>query len=405
MGSKTGYENLVDRIQESDDIADSDRDVLDEFRRQLDLLSSRYSLNRKIKLLRHLVLLAERYGDVASLPDDRSHAEETVAWINREFTNEETNRDYRAAIRVFGRHVTDGDEIPESLSWVPSGTSSTYDPAPDPGEMLRWDDEVQDMLDAAMNTRDAAAVALLFDAGLRGGEYASLTVGDIADSEYGLQVTVNGKRGQRSITLIPSVPYVRDWLRNHPAGDDPSAPLWSKLGRNEEVSRTMKNDLLKRVAERAGVTKPVTPTNFRKSSAAHLASKGMNQAHLEDHHGWVRGSSVASRYVSVFAEESDRELARVYGAEVPDQDDDEIAPIECPRCGEQTPRERSLCVWCGQALEPGAAEQAEAVDDLLVEEIAQSGPERAEQLMDLRKEVREDPEARADLIDRWLDLS
>lgn len=405
MGNQTRYENLVDRIHESDEIDDSDRDVLDEFRRQLDLLSSRYSLNRKIKLLRHLVLIAERHGDVARLLDDRDHAEETVVWINRKFENEETNRDYRAAIRVFGRHVTEGDEIPDSLSWVPSGTSSTYDPAPDPGEMLRWEDEVQDMLDAAMNTRDAAAVALLFDAGLRGGEYASLTVGDISDSEYGLQVTVNGKRGQRSITLIPAVPYVRDWLRNHPAGDDPSAPLWSQLGRNEEVSRTMKNQILKRVAERAEVRKPVTPTNFRKSSAAHLASKGMNQAHLEDHHGWVRGSSVASRYVSVFADESDRELARVYGAEVPEQEDDKIAPLDCPRCGEQTPRERSLCVWCGQALEPGAAEQAEAVDDLLVEEIAQSEPERAEQLIEMREEVREDPEARADLIDRWLDLN
>jgi integrase len=405
MANQVQYENLVDRVHESEEISESDREILDEFRRQLDLLASRYSLSRKIKLLRHLVLIAERHGDVASLLDDRDHAEETVAWINREFENEETNRDYRAAIRVFGRHVTDGDEIPDSLSWVPSGTSSTYDPAPDPGEMLRWNEEVQDMLDAAMNTRDAAAVALLFDTGLRGGEYASLTVGDIVDSEYGLQVTVNGKRGQRSITLIPAVPYVRDWLRNHPAGDDPSAPLWSKLCRNEEVSRTMKNQMLKRVAERAEVTKPVTPTNFRKSSAAHLASKGMNQAHLEDHHGWVRGSSVASRYVSVFADESDRELARVYGAEVPEQEDDKIAPLDCPRCGEQTPRERSLCVWCGQALEPGAAEQAEAVDDLLVEEIAQSEPERAEQLIEMREEVREDPEARADLIDRWLDLN
>ncbi|MFB6135005.1 MAG: tyrosine-type recombinase/integrase [Halanaeroarchaeum sp.] len=267
--------------------------------------------------------------------------------------------------------------------------------------MLRWDTDIQRMLDAARNPRDRAAVALQFDAGLRGGEFAALEVGDLSDHKTGLQVTVQGKTGRRTVTLIPSVPYVERWLAEHPASDDPDAPLWSKLDRAEDPSQAFKIKMLKRVARRAEVAKPATPTAFRKSSAAHLASKGMNQAHLEDHHGWVRGSDVASRYVSVFAEESDRELARVYGAEIDDdQDDDEIAPVECPRCGERTPREKSLCVWCGQALEPGAAERAEALDDLLVSAMAESDPDEASDLLELRDRIRDDPEARAEAIDR-----
>lgn len=248
------------------------------------------------------------------------------------------------------------------------------------------------------------AVAVAFDTGLRSGEFQALTVGDVTDHRHGLQVTVEGKQGRRSVTLIPSVPYLQRWLGDHPRGDDPDAPLWCTLDTGEALSYQMKTRMLSDPAERAGVEKPVTITNFRKSSAAHLASKGMNQAHLEDHHGWVRGSDAAARYISVFAEDADRELARIYGREVEEPEDDEIAPLACPRCGKETPREKSLCVWCGQALEPGAAERAEALDDILVQELAEADPGTATDLLDLRDRVRTDPEARAEVIDRITDV-
>lgn len=89
------------------------------------------------------------------------------------------------------------------------------------------------MLDACSNDRDRALIAVAWDAGARSGELRSLTIGNVADHKYGLQITVDGKQGQRTITLIPSVPSLRDWLRNHPAPDDPDASLWSKLNSPE----------------------------------------------------------------------------------------------------------------------------------------------------------------------------
>ncbi|MDZ7701786.1 MAG: tyrosine-type recombinase/integrase [Halobacteriales archaeon] len=393
------FANLRQRIHQSPDITEPDAAALETFAEQLDLRRATYSDARKAKLMNHLVIIAEQFGDVAEVLTDREAAESAVAWVNRTYSNESTNRDYRVALRMFGKHVTDGDEVPPSLEWISSNTSSSHDPTPDPTDMLRWDTDIQAMLDAALNPRDRAAVALQFDAGLRGGEYAGLTVGDISDNKHGLQVTVEGKQGRRTVTLIPSVPYVEQWLAEHPAVDDADAPLWSHLDEPTDPSQTFKIKMLKRVAERAGVTKPATPTAFRKSSAAHLASKGLNQAHLEDHHGWVRGSTVASRYVSVFADEADRELARVYGAPVETEESDEIAPLDCPRCGKETPREKPLCVWCGQALEPGAAQRAEQADDILVEEIADASPEEASELLEFRKRVRSDPEQLVEIID------
>jgi hypothetical protein len=77
----------------------------------------------------------------------------------------------------------------------------------------------------------------------------------------------------------------------------------------------------------------------------------MSQSHLEDRMGWTRGSKAASRYISVFAEEADREFARMEGVNVSEESDDKPdAPVECPRCGQESPAGSAECVWCGQAL-------------------------------------------------------
>lgn len=394
-------DTLRDRIAAGDDIGAADRERLLEFSETLDLLAQTYSDYRHEKLLRHCVIMAEELEDdtlTASLTD-RDSAEGIVAWVNRNYSNEETNRDYRSAVRVFAKRVVgDNDECPPSVDWVPTGTSTNYDPSPDPREMLTWDEDIEPMLGECYNARDAAMIALQFDAGLRGGEFKSLEVGDVQDHDHGLQVTVEGKQGRRTIMLIPSVPYVNRWLDAHPDREDPDAPLWSKLHQVEGISDRMVSKAFDEVADRAGITKPVTLTNFRKSSAAFLASRNLNQAHIEEHHGWVRGSNVAARYISVFGADSDRELARLHGVDVSDEEPDSIAPLECTRCGRETPRDEPLCVWCGQALDPQAAVELDESDGELNESLATLPPEKAQKVLDL-VDILDDPEVSGALLE------
>ncbi|AXR78963.1 Site-specific recombinase XerC [Natrarchaeobaculum sulfurireducens] len=395
-------DSLRDRIQDGDEIGDRDRDVLLEFSDRLDLLAQQYSDYRHEKLLRHCTIIAESLedGTLADALEDRGAAETIVSWINRTYSNEETNRDYRSALRVFAKRVTDGEEPPESIEWVPSGTSNNYDPTPDPRNMLRWDDHIEPMLEECYNARDAAMIALQFDAGLRGGEFKDLTVDDVQDHKHGLQVTVEGKQGRRTVMLIPSVPWVNRWLDAHPDRHAPNAPLWSKITKAEPISDRMVSKVFDEVAKRAGVTKPVTLTNFRKSSAAFLASRNLNQAHIEEHHGWVRGSRVAARYISVFAEESDRELAKIHGVDVTDDEPDPIAPLECPRCARETPRKEPLCVWCGQAMNPQAASELDEADERESKSLAELPPEKAREVLEMVDDAIDDPEVRASLLDR-----
>lgn len=243
-----------------------------------------------------------------------------------------------------------------------------------------------------------AMIALQFDAGLRGGEFKSLKVGDLSDHDNGLQLTVEGNQGRRSLLLIPSVHYVNRWLDAHPDRSDGDAPLWSKLHEPVRISDRMVSKVLDTAAERAGVTKPVTLTNFRKSSAAFLASRNLNQANIEEHHGWVHGSKAAARYISVFGDDSDRELARLHGIDVSDEEPDSITPATCPRCARETPPDDPVCVWCGQVLDPEAAESLERSNEALTETLAQLDPEKAQSVLRLAQ-LADDPEVQSALLD------
>jgi hypothetical protein len=44
------------------------------------------------------------------------------------------------------------------------------------------------------------------------------------NSQYA-EITVNGKTGSRSIPLFTAIPYIKDWLDDHPQGKNPNVFL------------------------------------------------------------------------------------------------------------------------------------------------------------------------------------
>lgn len=392
----------------------AEREALLSFSDRLRLLASEYSDHRHDKLLRHCTRMAEHVdASLAAAPSDRETAEAFVRWIHDTYENPETNRDYRVALRTFGRRLaeangtisTDRDDIPDALSWVSASTPSNYSPSPDPAAMLRWADDVKPMIDAAANARDAALIATAFDSGARSGELRSLRVGDVTEADHGLRIRVDGKTGERSVTLVPAEPYLSGWLGEHPASGDPAAPLWSKLGSPEALSYRRFNDLFKACAARAGVDKPVTPTNFRKSNASWLARQGANAALIEDRQGRSRNSPVVARYVARFgADDEQRQYAALHGLEVEATGEESLAPIECQRCGRDTPHDEPMCVWCGRATNVVAAETADRVRSSIRRAMARSDDagERAA-MLDTLEELDTNPEAASELVQAAVD--
>lgn len=366
---ETAIDRNVERCEERDGMSEADAEAILDAHDQMTLLGrSEVSASQHSDVLMRSVKMAREVGGVADALEERDAAEEIVRWINREYDNPETNRGYRQCIRAFGRHALGVDELPDCLDWVPAGYPSSYDPAPNPEKMFDWDEHIKPMLDACENIRDEALIALSWDLGPRTSELHEIQVRNISDGEYGLRVNIeNGKNGSRSPTIVKAVPHVRDWLERHPGeGDD---WLWTQLSKPKRISRNYLRDILKAAADRADCTIPSTPTptRMRKSSASYLASQNVNQAFLEDHHGWVRGSDKAARYVAVFDDANDRAIAEAHGVQV-EREDDEPTMIECVRCETLNEADRTRCRQCDQALSQEAAE-AEAIVDQLQDRI------------------------------------
>jgi len=377
-------DSLRERIEDGVRDVDGDADVLLTFSDEMTLRREEYGDHRHLKLLRHATRMAEHAGDLEAALEDEDACKDIVRWIHREYDNEETNRDYRVALRMFAKHATDGDEIPDSVEWVSTKTSRDYNPSPNPAEMCRWEDDIQPMIDEARNPRDAAAIALQMDAGLRGGELYDLTRGDLTDSEHSIKVWADGKRGEHGVDLIPSIPYVNRWLDEHPS-TDPDAPLWSKLSAPDHLSYQRFLQMFKEPARRAGVDKPVTPTALRKSNASWLAHRGANEALIEDRQGRVRGSDAVSRYVAAFGEDdAETQYAALNGLDVEQTESaEERAPVTCPRCERETPADKDECMWCNQALSLEAAEQRRRERLRRMKAMSQAEGEQLDQLLEL----------------------
>jgi hypothetical protein len=84
--------------------------------------------------------------------------------------------------------------------------------------------------------RDKCYHAISRDLSARPHEILKLNVGDatfknLGTSQY-CEVTVNGKTGQRTIPLINSIPYLKDYLdHEHPMPNNPNAPLSPSFSR------------------------------------------------------------------------------------------------------------------------------------------------------------------------------
>ncbi|MFB6205630.1 MAG: tyrosine-type recombinase/integrase [Haloglomus sp.] len=391
---------LVERAEASADMSEADAAVIFDAHDEIELLGRQeFSVASHETILMHAVKFAVEVGGLhaAIREGDREATERIVRWINREYDNPETNKRKRTALRRLAALASDGEGMPDSVAWVPSTYPSTYDPAPEPGKMYHWDDHIEPMLDAARNSRDRAWVATAWDLGARMSELYALQHNDVSDSDHGLQITIrNGKTGTRTPTLITAVPYLRRWLDDHPGrGED---YLWTRLNRAERISQNRLRDILKELADEAAMTPPSTPTptRMRKSSASFLASQGVPQPHLEQHHGWARGSDEAARYIAVFGDAAEREIAAAHGVDVEPDEPDEIAPMECYRCGRDTPRDRETCMWCGQALSPEAAADAEARERRAQETLARMDSEKAIAFLRVIESM-DDPEVAAAL--------
>lgn len=105
-----------------------------------------------------------------------------------------------------------------------------------PSDLWTQDDDLL-FLKYCPSKRDKCYHMIARDSSCRPSEILKLKIKDVAFKLVGnkqyAEILVNGKTGSRHIPLISSIPYLKDWLDEHPMNNIPNASLICGVGRRK----------------------------------------------------------------------------------------------------------------------------------------------------------------------------
>jgi len=219
--------------------------------------------------------------------------------------------------------------------------------------------------------------AVARDTSCRPHEILKLRVKDIVFKTCGnyhyAEILVNGKTGTRSIPLFDSIPYVKDWLDEHPLKGNPNsflvAGIGRSIGRPIEIStlgmiyrKQYKRRLFPKLLEDPTVPpedkkkikellrKPWNPY-IRRHSALTEKSTILKEHVLRQHAGWSPRSQMHLKYLHYFGNESNESLLEAYGIVTKDRNrQDVLRPKQCPNCNEPNKPDSRFCARCRMVL-------------------------------------------------------
>lgn len=237
--------------------------------------------------------------------------------------------------------------------------------------------------------RDRCYHAMACDTSARPHELLSLKIKDIkfkvsSDSIQYAEVTVDGKTGPRTLPLIDSIPYLKEWILNHPNGNNPDSWLFVSLsdknyGSNNNDNFTLSNQLsvnglLKRYknqyfnlfrklsddkkvpeVDKAYIKNFITkPWNLYiiRHSALTEKSKIIKEHILRNHAGWSITSKMPQRYIHYFGSESSILILKVRGVIKENETGSQniLKSKQCPNCFEPNKQDNMFCPKCKMIL-------------------------------------------------------
>jgi integrase/recombinase XerD len=185
------------------------------------------------------------------------------------------------------------------------------------------------------------------------------------------EVWLNGKTGPRQTPLTQSIPYVKDWLSEHPSRNNPNAPLFVSMNNHSNGRKKLAAnslfliyDYYKKVFFPKLLQDPSIPNQDKEKVKALLAkpwhpyvrrhtdltekSKILKHSTLfKQYAGWSANSNMAQKYVHYFDNESSGSLLEAYGI-IPKNSGsspgvDLLSPKLCPNCVTQ---DTGFCSKC-----------------------------------------------------------
>ena len=332
---------------ESESFCEENKQLIKRFARDLKIRGvSDFRINRYIQTLR----IIHRWKDKPFREWTDEDIKDVLFEIENNGYKPHTIKEFKKGMRMFFRWLN-GEEW-SGLKILRGDKVDKKKPD------VLTEEEIAKMIEAAVNERDRAIIAVGYEAGLRVGELASLTWGNVTWTDWGAKIKVHGKTGERVIPIVMAASYLREWLIAHPAYDldkglvDPQALVFVRINgkrAGEPMSYQMFSKVIKKAAERAGIKKRVYPHILRHSRATVLANH-LTEQQMNIYFGWVQGSDMPAVYVHLSGRDIEGAIKRVYGLEE-EEEEKQLKPVKCPRCGELNVPKAKFCHKCGLLLD------------------------------------------------------
>ena len=228
------------------------------------------------------------------------------------------------------------------------------------------------------NKRDRCYHTMARDLSARPHEILGIKIKEVifksVDNKQYAEVLVNGKTGSRHIPLIQSIPYIKEWLSNHPSRNNPNSPLFVGLGKQSmgrkqltinglyQIYKYYKEEFFPKLLADSTILnedkemissllqKPFNPY-IRRHSALTEKSTKLKSNTLSQHAGWSMNSNMAQKYIHYFGNESSESLLEEYGIVTKDNVPiDRLNPKICPNCNEGNTQDSKFCAKCRMVL-------------------------------------------------------
>jgi integrase/recombinase XerD len=224
--------------------------------------------------------------------------------------------------------------------------------------------------------RERCYHAISRDLSARPHEILKLKIRDISFKTIGsaqyAEVVVNGKTGTRSIPLINSIPYLKDYLdHEHPQPRNPNSPLICGIGKSlgrhikpirvNSIYEDYKNLVFPKLLDSPNVMpedkqkiqellkKPWNPY-IRRHSALTEKARILKEPILKMHSGWSPNSQMHLKYEHWFGNESNESILEAYGLIDHGIQIDQLRPKQCPNCSEPNKVDSKFCCKCRMVL-------------------------------------------------------
>ena len=274
-----------------------------------------------------------------------------------------TQYDFKVCLKKFYKWLYKVDKDPFSIK-TPSKKKRTKLPTTD--ELFTLE-EIKRMTETAGSIRNSAMVITLYESGSRASEFLTLQIKDLEFDEFGAKVRLVGKTGERFVRLVMAVPYLLNWISNHPTKHDKNSWLWVNENRgfmnrnfDKPIGYTPLREIIRNILQKTGVSRRGNLHSFRKSRACYMANF-LTESQLCNFFGWSIGSEEVATYVKSSMRQTEEAVLKMHGLHNAnrDQHDRILQPIKCDICMYFNDSKGKFCGRCGKPLGIAIAIEAE----------------------------------------------